>query len=615
VATNTDNPFGKLANYVLDPQQEEQKQLVQQPAQYAQAATLQQPAQPQIQQPMQPRQQPAPSMFGQPQQPQPAQPRQTTMTPVTAGQRYTQMLQQNVPQAQAVASGLAKQVTTPAAAAKRGFEEAQKRFAKTVAEKGLTRSTQRTQELINKAAAGQQLTPTEFGELQKISTTRESFEEGTRPEDFMQLQEYVTALEEAQKARQYAGLTGTGAGRQQLLQQATRTPAYTSGQALMDALLAGGVAPAAEQLQQIQQRFGPAQDELAVAQQKMAEEAQRVKSEESAEIEAAYKDIQDLLDAKGTGALADLEKTIQDRVVEQNKKVEETNKLIDTVVPKIGSVLGDTDEEKRFMELLGIKPGSTLARQIELAPKDVNLIGKLKEVNPQTVTSQEEIKKLEQLYKIADIARREKPELAVQEGEDLGTLAQQAPSIDVEKVASAAETQKKNILADIDTTKQNITSSAANYKLAPGLSLGAALKDANTRVMKKAQQGWIYPDKFSFDYLGKNTAKEIDSLLNRAETEIKNLNKKYENSGYKVQKGKELVTPKLSTAVTDKEIDSYISQIVSETGKKNNKTQSYINKMIDNSKKAPGVRNYFEKMLRLQKAQAILTRKSAFDVM
>ena len=546
MATNTNNPFGKLTNYVLNPQQEEQKQPVQQPAQYAQAATLQQPAQPQTQQPIQPRQQPAPQMFGQPQQPQPAQPRQTTMTPVTAGQRYTQMLQQNVPQAQAVASGLAQQVTAPAAAAQRGFEEAQKQFAKTVAEKGLTRSTQRTQELVNKAASGQELTPEELGELQKISTTRESFGEGTRPEDFMQLQEYVTALGEAQKARQYAGLTGTGAGRQQLLQQAARTPAYTSGQALMDALLAGGTAPAAQQLQQVQQRFGPTQDELAAAQQRMAEEAQRVKGEESTEIESAYKDIQDLLDAEGTGALANLEKTIQDRVAAENKKVEETNKFIDTVVPNIGLVLGDTKEEKKLMADLGIKAGSNLARYIEGSPKDTSLVEKLKEVNPQAVTSKEELKKLQQLYKIANLVKREKPELIVQEDEDLGNLADQKIKLaeDEKTLKSKYETRQKDIRNAADDLRNAYSvETIKDYKFGPAMTAAGAAKDIYNRLVT----GKISND----DPI------EAQKVIDKANKMVDEINKMYREKGYKVRIGdsSNYYTPQLSTNPSSYEID------------------------------------------------------------
>lgn len=613
MANNIQNPFGKLTNYVLNPQQEDDKQpQVQQPTQYAQAATLQQP-QPQT---IQPRQQPAPQMFGQPQQPQPAQPRQTTMTPVTAGQRYTQMLQQNVPQAQAVASGLAQQVTAPAAAAQRGFEEAQKEFAKRVAEKKLTTPVARTQELVSKAARGEELTPEELAELQKVSTAREGFEEGTRPEDFAAFQSYVTALGEAQKAKQYAGLVGTAGGRQQLLQQATKAPGYTSGQAMLDALLAGGVAPAAEQLQQITQRYGAA-DELGLAQQRMAEEALRTKEAGKEEVESSYRRLQDLLDAEGTGELAKLEKAIQDRVTQANINVKETNKLIDDVVPNIGTVFGDTDDEKKLMTLLGIDPttkeGEQLIRNIEFAPKDINLISKLKEVNPQTAASEKERKALRELYKIGDIVRRGKPELAIEEREDLGTLADQKIGLDKEKLASSAETKKATVLSDVDTAKQNITSSASNYKLAPGLSFGAALDDANERLIKRAKQGTLYPSKFSMtEYMGE-TAKEVNKLLSRAEAEIQNLNQQYAQTGYKILKNGKYVTPKLTNAVSKEEVDNYINQLVRDSQTTFNKKESYKKQLVEESKKSPGYREFAEKMLRLNKARLILKNKAKFD--
>ena len=103
-----------------------------------------------------------PQMFGQPQQPQPAQPRQTLMTPTTAGQRYRQMLQQNVPQAQAVASGLAQTISTPEAEAQRRLAAAQQEFQQRIAETGLERTPEKTREIIERAAglgAGQELSP------------------------------------------------------------------------------------------------------------------------------------------------------------------------------------------------------------------------------------------------------------------------------------------------------------------------------------------------------------------------------------------------------------------------------------------------------------------------
>lgn len=625
MANNTQNPFGKLTNYVLNPQQEDDKQpQAQQPTQYAQAATLQQPAQP--------RQQPAPQMFGQPQQPQPAQPRQTTMTPMTAGQRYGQMLQQNVPQAQAVASGLAQQVTAPAAAAQRGFEEAQREFAKKVAERRFTTPVARTQQLVSKAATGEELTPEEFAELQQVSTAREGFEEGTRPEDFAALQSYVTALGEAQKAKQYAGLAGTAAGRQQLLRQTARTPGYTSGQAMLDALLAGGVAPAAEQLQQVTQKYGAA-DELGLAQQRMAEEAKRTKEAGKEEVESSYKRLQDLLDAEDTGALAKLEKSIQDRVAQANKNVEDTNKLIDDVVPNIGTYFGDTDAEKRLMTLLGIdatKPeGQKLIRDIEFAPKDINLISKLKEVNPQTVTTENELKALKQLYKIGDIVKRGKPELAVEEGEDLGTLGEQKIGLSKEKLESDVKQAVSTLQSSVDTEKQNIRTQSVNDKdierIYGATSLGSALENANKDLLKHATwQPLSYTDRdnrvlghrLGHRVYGSDKESAIKKLLSIAEGQINKLNKMYKDSNYKVMRDGKYRTVQIPySSPTKEEIDNAIKIYTRERFKNRKKPETeYTTKFIQERQKDPGARKFISDMLKLNYYKNVLTRRANMDM-
>lgn len=503
-----DQAFPKLTNYAMGQSTPAQNQPTQQSSQYAQASTLTKPAQQQSSQPQQPAPQVAPQpapvvppapqaqQFGQPQQPQPVQPRQTTMTQNTAAQRYNQMIQQNVPQAQAVSSGLAQVIEDPVTQAKRKMDAAQTEFRQRVAESGLTRDVGRTSELINKAAAlkaGETLTPQEFAELENISKTKGKFGEGIRDTDFVALQNYVQALGEAEKAKQMAGLTETAGERQELLSKLVGDQAYSEGQSLYDALLAGGVQPAAQQLGDIRQRLITENvlGKQATEQQQRAAAARQLEQEE---IESAYKDIQDMLDAGGTGKLAAQEKAIRDRVIAENKRVQDLNKEIDTVLKDRGAVFGDTDPEKALISKLGLttKQVSKINKGGSAAQ---DIITRLKEVNEQGVTSADELAKLNALYKIGGLVNRQGDKIVAQEGEDLGALANQKAVLDKAALERATGETDQLVKSLQDANYNELTTrKVKGYGSSDGkLNKNANLMDATSEIHRKMSGGAFRP--------------------------------------------------------------------------------------------------------------------------
>ena len=418
-----------------------------------------------------------PQMFGQPQQPQPAQPRQTLMTPTTAGQRYRQILQQNVPQAQAVASGLAQVISTPEAEAQKRLADAQQEFQKRIAEAGLDRDEKTTKEIFGRIAqlqAGQEISPEDLAKLEAIAKTKEDFGtgEGIRTEDFLSLENYLQAVSQAQEAQEMARLAGDTGTRQTLLRQLVRRPEYTSGQALLDSLLAGGTAPAAQTIQDVRSRLLE-QDVLGKAEEKTLKDIEAARTAEQKEIDEAYEDIQKFLDEGDTGALSGLESDIRDRVVSETARAKELNADIDRLLqPKvfgrINTVIGDTDEERQLIEKLGLSYGDVI-RLNGVAPEyRTALIQKLKEdVAAQTVTSAEELAKLNALYKIADITGREAPRLAVAEGEDLGTLAEQKAQIDYKELRKGREQTNTLQTAARENVKEQLRTTDINYDSKP----------------------------------------------------------------------------------------------------------------------------------------------------
>ena len=437
-----------------------------------------------------------PQMFGQPQQPQPAQPRQTLMTPTTAGQRYRQMLQQNVPQAQAVASGLAQTISTPEAEAQRRLAAAQQEFQQRIAETGLERTPEKTREIIERAAglgAGQELSPEEFAELERIAATRQGFGEGTRVEDFLSLENYLQAVSQAQEAQEMARMAGTTGARQTLLQQLVRRPEYTSGQALFDALLAGGTAPAAQTIEDVRSRILE-QDVLGKAEERTLADIEAARTAEQEEVEAAYQDIQKFLDEGDAGALSGLESSIRQRAESETERAKELNadigKLLQPkVAGKVNTIIGDTDKEREIIEKLGLTP-----EQVEginsISPENrTNLIERLKEnITEQTVTSPEELARLNALYKISGLTGRESPRLAVAEGEDLGTLAQQRVKVGKEALEAGRKQTETAIQSAKDVIKDTLSSSIKNYEYGKNMSISSAAKDFYNKMAKDIEK-------------------------------------------------------------------------------------------------------------------------------
>jgi len=417
-----------------------------------------------------------PQMFGQPQQPQPAQPRQTLMTPTTAGQRYRQILQQNVPQAQAVASGLAQVISTPEAEAQKRLADAQQEFQKRIAEAGLDRDEKATKEIFGRIAqlqAGQEISPEDLAKLEAIAKTKEDFGtgEGIRTEDFLSLENYLQAVSQAQEAQEMARLAGDTGTRQTLLRQLVRRPEYTSGQALLDSLLAGGTAPAAQTIQDVRSRLLE-QDVLGKAEEQTLKDIEAARIEEQKEIDEAYEDIQKFLDGD-EGALSNLESDIRNRVIDEKGRAEELNADIDKLLqPKVAgktnTVIGDTDEERQLIEKLGLTPEQVQGINSISPGFRTNLIERLKEnITEQTVTSAEELAKLNALYKIADITGREAPRLAVAEGEDLGTLAEQKAQIDYKELRKGREQTNTLQTAARENVKEQLRTTDINYDSKP----------------------------------------------------------------------------------------------------------------------------------------------------
>ena len=434
-----------------------------------------------------------PQMFGQPQQPQPAQPRQTLMTPTTAGQRYRQILQQNVPQAQAVASGLAQAISTPEAEAQRRLAAAQQEFQKRITEAGLDRDEKATKEIFGRIAqlqAGQEISPEDLAKLQRIADTREDFGtgEGIRTEDFLSLENYLQAVSQAQEAQEMARLAGDTGTRQTLLRQLVRRPEYTSGQALLDSLLAGGTAPAAQTIQDVRSRLLE-QDVLGKAEEQTLKDIEKARATEQKEIDSAYEDIQKFLDGD-TGALSGLESTIRDRVVSEAKRAKELNEDIDILLqPKVAgktnAIIGDTDEERQLIEKLGLTPEQVQGINAVEPKSRTSLIERLKEdVTEQTVTSAEELAKLNALYKIADITGRKAPRLAVAEGEDLGTLAEQKAKVSKEAIESGRKQTDVLIKSAKDAVKDTLSSGIENYEYGKNMSISSATKDLYNKMTK-----------------------------------------------------------------------------------------------------------------------------------
>lgn len=510
-----DQPFANLQRYALganaDQQKPAQPAQTQQPAQYAQAATL---AQPQTQQTQSPQPAPQPAapapqpqvpppvvppapqaqQFGQPQQPQPAQPRQTTMTPTTAAQRYNQMLQQNVPQAQAVSSGLAQVIENPTVEAQRGFDAAQKEFQDKVRESGLTRNIGRTSDLINKAAnlkAGETLTPEEFAELQKISSTKNTFGEGVRDTDFVALQNYVNALGQADQAKQMAALAGDQTGRQELLSKLVdNQQQYGAGQSLFDSLLAGGVRPAAEQLSSIKDQL-VTQDVLGKAGSAAQTRAADVRNLEQEEINKSYQDIVDFLDSKETGKLAAQEQAIRDRVVAENKRVQELNAKIDSVLKNKGSKFGDNQAEQDLIAELGLNP--TIVEQIEMAGPNAraDIINRLKELNEQTATSKDELARLNQMYKIGELVNRQGNKIQAQEGADLGSLIDQKAGVNRSALDAAVSENTRAADARKAEIQQSVLQSPIqDYRFGNGTTT----KNAAIDIYDRLRTGSFRPD-------------------------------------------------------------------------------------------------------------------------
>lgn len=448
-----------------------------------------------------------PQMFGQPQQPQPAQPRQTLMTPTTAGQRYRQILQQNVPQAQAVASGLAQVISTPEAEAQKRLADAQQEFQKRIAEAGLDRDEKATKEIFGRIAqlqAGQEISPEDLAKLEAIAKTKEDFGtgEGIRTEDFLSLENYLQAVSQAQEAQEMARLAGDTGTRQTLLRQLVRRPEYTSGQALLDSLLAGGTAPAAQTIQDVRSRLLE-QDVLGKAEEQTLKDIEAARTEEQKEIDSAYEDIQKFLDGD-EGALSGLESDIRNRIKDEKTRAEELNKDIDKLLqPKVAgktnTIIGDTKEEQEIIKRLGFT--GYAHRLNDVAPEyRTALIQKLKEdVTEQTVTSAEELAKLNALYKIADITGREAPRLAVAEGEDLGTLAEQKAQINFGDLEAARKQTDTLQTAARESTKEQLRTTDINYDSKPyGYAKArkatkntmTAVNDLTSGLKEMTERGW-----------------------------------------------------------------------------------------------------------------------------
>lgn len=525
-----DQSFGKLEDYVVNATSSPQTPA--QPTQYAQPATLQPsvtPNQPAAQPQVAPRPVPQPTQpvvqqFGQPQQPQPAQRRQTTTTPTTASTRYNQTIQQNAPQAQAVSSGLAQAIQNPVDQARQKLAAAQKEFNDKVAASGLTRNQDATSALINKAAnlkTGQTLTPEEFAQLQSITDTKSKFGEGVRDTDFIALQNYVDAMGQAQKAQEYAGLTGDDASRQQLLNTLVNNAQYGQGQSLLDSLLAGGVQPAAQQLGDIRKNL-ITEDQLGKALTNAQTGAAGTRAAEQDEINAAYQDIQNMLDNKeqGTGVLSDLEQGIKNRVAAKNKDVKATNDLIDKALINSGPNFGDSKLEKQLIAKLKLSPADV--KLIQQAGPDLRstIVNKLKDVNEQTVTTGDELARLNQLYKIGGLVNRQGDHIAAQEGEDLGSLYNQKAKIDSAQAKKAANENK----AAADQRASELKKDAIETLNVPGYMGNKNPSNAKTSALD------AYDRMFGGRVVPGDTV-DADRVIKTFQSQIDAINKNYTDKG------------------------------------------------------------------------------------
>lgn len=470
-----------------------------------------------------------------------------TPTPISQYQRLQEYLRTNQPQAQGLGGQLQQSVRSSAAAGSQALGQAAQSFSQKVEEAGLTRNADRTSQLISKAAnlkSGEALTDEELAELQNIASKQQGFE-GLAPADLTAIAEYATAQQKLGEATQKASLTGTEAGREALLADiyGKKSP-YVSGQALLDQLLTGSSKVPSEQLATLREKVvgGDVYGQKLSAAEKAAV-ARRLAEQQ--EVEKAAEDVQTGLGgAAGEGLLGGLEQQILDRVTAENKRAADTNALIDQVVSE-GKIeaFGDTMAQKQLIQELGLTP-EQVADIKATGGEDKDLIfNKLKDVSEQTATSPDEYARLNALYNIADMFGRQAQKLAVQEGEDLGSLIGQKASLDVEKIRAAKQHNEDLMKADLLTRGSNLSGKKPEgYRFGPQLDVVQAATDIMNRMTDKKfvasdnQEAdkvlKVYQDELA-DYNNKRQAKGLSPVPAYAPSDadvLRNLKFVFENS-------------------------------------------------------------------------------------
>lgn len=509
-------------------QEEAAKQLAATQAQPAAPTTAPAPTPAPIQAPAQPAaptpapQKPVIQNLGQPAQQlqQPASPtRQRTPTPVTSYQRLQDYLRSGQTQAQGLGGRVQQTIATQAAAGSQALGQASQNFSQQVEAAGLTRDADRTATLISKAAnlkQGEKLTPEELAELQKIASTQQGFE-GLAPADLTAIADYAAALDNLGQAKVKAGLTASEAGRESLLGSIYSDQApYTSGQSLLDQLLLGSSQQPATQMAGLRDKL-VGQDVYGKAITAAEQAAQDKRAAEAEEISKAVGDVTTGVGMEeGAGALGGIEKTIKDRIAAENKRVSDTNALIDQA-QKDGNFanFGWSPAQQQLIKLLGLTDIQVNDLKQTGGIRDDMFI-KLKEMNIQTGTSADELAKLNALYQIADMYGRTTPEEKATEGADLGSLLDQKAGLDVDKVEAAKKEAKDRVEGQRSSIATNLSAiPVPDYRFNKGADIVTASRD----IIERMTDGhFVEDDNNEADKIIKLYQGQLDNLNNYAKS-------------------------------------------------------------------------------------------------
>lgn len=211
-------------------------------------------------------------------------PRQTTSTPVTAYSRLQNYLKSSQPQAQMLGSAVQQNVEQQATQGRQALGSAAQTFSQKVSANDLLKDPAKMQALIAKAAnlaPNQSLTPEEIADLSLIEKNKQFSSQV--PSSLTGVDQYGAARAAFDKAIEEANLTGDVTSLQALLEQKVqgRTPQYSGGQSLLDAILARTSQPSAQALNQLKQDYVTSGS---------------INKEDKAALDAAAKQRQDVID-------------------------------------------------------------------------------------------------------------------------------------------------------------------------------------------------------------------------------------------------------------------------------------------------------------------------------